>query len=64
MNTLKKALKRTERFRNITSGTIAILVLLGTLSLKFPLAFLVFLGLVYVIYRIIKDRKNESTPEP
>jgi hypothetical protein len=45
--------------------TIAILVLMGTISLKYPLAFLVFLflGLVYAIYHIIKDRKKASTPQ-
>ena len=42
------------------SVTIGALVLIGTLSLKYPLVFLAFLilGLIYSIYRIIKDREK------
>ena len=45
--------------------TIIVLVLVGTLSLKYPLAFLglLILGLVYCIYRIAKDRNKASTPQ-
>jgi len=66
MSKFKKPMQRAERFRNTMSVTIAVLVLVGTLSLKYPLAFLAFLvlGLVYAIYRIVKDRKKASTPQP
>ena len=45
------------------SVIIAALVLIGTLSLKYPLVLLVFLilGLIYSVYRIIKDRKKASS---
>ena len=63
MSRFKKSLERAERFRVNMVVTITILVLFGTLSLKYPLAFLAFLilGLAYAIYRIIKDRKKAST---
>lgn len=56
-------LKRAERFRVNMVATIAVLVLVGRLSFRYPLAFLGFLilGLAYAIYRIIKDRKKAST---
>lgn len=59
----KKLLKRAERFRVNMAVTIGALVLIVTLSLKYPLAFLGLLifGLAYAIYRIVKDRKNRST---
>ena len=38
------------------------LVLIGAVSLKYPLAFLAFLilGLIYAVYHIIKDRKKND----
>jgi ABC-type enterochelin transport system permease subunit len=62
MSKFKKSLQRAERFRANMVVTIGLLVLVGTLSLKYPLAFLGFLilGLAYAIYRIIKDRKNDQ----
>ncbi len=53
---------RAERFRNTISVTIAALVLIGAVSLKYPLAFLAFLilGLIYAVYHIIKDRKKND----
>lgn len=62
MSRFKKSLKRAERFRVNMVVTITILVLFGTLSLKYPSAVLAFLilGLAYAIYRIIKDRNKAS----
>ena len=56
-------LRKAERFRVDMSVIIAALVLIGTLSSKYPLVFLVFLilGLIYSVYRIIKDRKKASS---
>jgi F0F1-type ATP synthase assembly protein I len=64
MGKLKRSLARAERFRVNMAATIAVLVLIGTLSFRYPLALLSFLilGLAYAIYRIIKDRKKASTP--
>ncbi len=58
-------LRNAERSRNTMSVTIALLVLVGTLSFKYPLALLVILilGLVYTVYRIVKDRNHASTPK-
>jgi F0F1-type ATP synthase assembly protein I len=66
MGKLRNALNKAERSRNTMSVTIALLVLVGTLSFKYPLAFLVLLvlGLGYAVYRIIRDRNNPSTPQP
>jgi hypothetical protein len=62
MGEFKRYLKRAERFRANMAGTIAALVLVGTLSLRYPLVFLGFLvvALVYAIYRIVNDRKSGS----
>lgn len=45
------------------SVTIGALVLIGTISLKYPLVFLTFLilGLIYSVYRILKDHKKATT---
>jgi len=62
MGKFKQPLDRAERFRVNMTVTIAALVLVGTFSLKYPLALLGFLilGLAYAIYRIIKERRNRS----
>jgi hypothetical protein len=60
MGKLVRSLKRAERFRVNMAVTMAALVLIGTLSLRYSLALLalLILGLAYAIYRIIKDRKK------
>jgi hypothetical protein len=64
MGKFKKSLDRDEQFRINMVVAIAALVLVGTLSFRYPLALLGFLilGLAYAIYRIVKDRKKASTP--
>lgn len=46
------------------SVTIAALALIGMLCVKYPLALLaaLVLGLIYSVYRIIKDREKVSSP--
>jgi len=45
------------------SVTIGALVLIGAISWKYPLVFLAFLilGLIYSVYRIVKDHKKANT---
>ena len=54
---------KAERFRVDMSVTIGALVLIGTISLKYPLVFLAFLilGLMYSVYRIVKTKKKANT---
>jgi F0F1-type ATP synthase assembly protein I len=65
MGKLINAVNKAERSRNAMSVTIALLVLVGALSFKYPLAILVFLvlGLVYAVYRIVRARNDASPPE-
>ena len=66
MGKLRHALNKAERSRLNMSVTITLLVLVGAVSFKYPIAFLVFLilGLAYAVYRIIKERRNRSVPHP
>lgn len=61
----KSSLKRAERFRMNMAVIIAAFVLVGTVSFRYPLAFLglLILGLAYAIYRIIKERNQASTED-
>lgn len=63
MSRLRKSFAKAERFRVNMSVTIGALVLIGTISLKYPLVFLTFLilGLIYSVYRILKDHKKATT---
>ena len=61
----KSSLQRAERFRMNMAVIIAAFVLVGTVSVRYPLAFLglLVLGLAYAIYRIIKERNQASTED-
>lgn len=66
MGKLKHALSKAEKCRLNMSVTITLLVLLGTISFKYPVAFLVFLifGLAYAVYRVIEYGRKRSVPHP